>query len=374
MVLVHRPQAKTRVVDELDLPQESSKTPRRSRIQTSLSLLRSRIITARTLAIVVGVIILLEVYSRDCPCPSSDFGRRPAMVQMHSNNVIRLALQANSTRFIQDRRNHYWRDNGINRYKGRRTTLREGCKVLGDWQEEHNPSCNKMHEIDMTAFHQKDIVEASDDNGTQVMRHIKTGGFRKAWMISEYDGTKRVLKTLRYSKRRPFDEQNFNRHRIDAVAMEQLTASPYVADIYGYCANSALVDCSTKRDLSYIFKTENPPTKDELFKIALDTALAVADVHHFNSDGRATMVHKDISPRQWIHLDGMYKLNDFNLAKFLSWDTERNQNCGNASGYRGGRVSLALNENVSSDCSCKSDTFPFFLFYFIISGKHPSNS
>ena len=115
-------------------------------------------------------------------------------------------------------------------------------------------------------------------------------------------------------------------------------ASPYVASIYGYCANSALVDYSTEPDLYSIFDVENPPTKDELFKIAHDTASAVADVHHFNSDGRATILHLDVQPSHWIHLDGMYKLNDFNLAKFLSWDTKQNQYCGNATGYSRGRV------------------------------------
>jgi hypothetical protein len=276
------------------------------------------------------------------------------MLQMHGNSVIRLALQANPTRLIKDRRNHYWRDNGVTWHKGRRPTLREGCEVLGDWQEGHNPSCNKMHEIDMTVFYHEDIVKAPDDNGTnrrrkQVMRYIDDGGFRSVWMVSEYDGTKRVLKTLRYVKKRPFDELNFHRHRVDAVAMEQLTASPYVANIYGYCANSALVDYSTEPDLDSIFEMKNPPSRDELFKIAHDTASAVAAVHHFNSDSRATMLHLDIKPSQWIHLDGMYKLNDFNLAKFLSWDTKRKQYCGHATGYSGGRVSLALNENVSSD-------------------------
>jgi hypothetical protein len=233
------------------------------------------------------------------------------------------------------------------------------------WQEEHNPSCNNIHEIDMTEFSQKDTAEAQAPE-RQVMRYIATGGFRTAWMVSEYDGTSRVLKTLRYVKKRAFDEENFERHRIDAVAMEQLTASRYLADVYGFCANSALVDYSTEADLYWIFEGKNPPTKDELFKIALETALAVADVHHFSPDGKATMVHMDINPSQWLQLDGMYKLNDFNLARFTSWNPERKQYCGTASGYHGGRVSHVPNENVSSYSCCQGSDPCSILVSFIV--------
>jgi serine/threonine protein kinase len=224
-------------------------------------------------------------------------------------------------------------------HKGGRESfgLEEGCKILGDWQEqEHNPSCNKMHEIDMTEFFLKDTLLTTNHRSRQTLGYIKTGGFRSVWRVSEYDGTKSALKTLRYSEKRSFDERHFERHRVDAVAMEQPTASPYVADIYGYCANLALEDYSSHGDLYSIFRRENHPTMDEGFKIALDTASAVADMHHFNSDGRATMVHKDIKPEQWILIDGMFKLNDFNLCKFLSWNPEQKQYCGYSYGYGGG--------------------------------------
>jgi Protein kinase domain len=286
------------------------------------------------------------------------------MLQMHGNSVIRLALQANATRFIQDRRNHYWQDNGVTWHEfGRESfALEEDCEIMGDWQEEHNPSCNKMHEIDMTEFVHRDTVRTTDNflvqrtnhRGQQKLDYITTGGFRSVWKVSEYDGTERALKTLRYSEDRSFDERTLERHRVDAVAMEQLTASPYVADIYGYCANSVLVDYSYV-DLDSIFRRGNQPTHDERFKIALDTASAVADMHHFNSDGRATIAHKDIKTEQWILIDGMYKLNDFNMCKFLTWNPKRKQYCGYSYGYSEGRVSLALNGNVPSDCSYKSD-------------------
>jgi hypothetical protein len=304
------------------------------------------------------------------------------MLQMDGESAIRLELQANPTRFIEDRRNHYWRDHGVTGHHsgGRQSfALEEGCEVLEKWQVEHNPSCNKMHEIDMTHFYHTDTVKAPDKHGVQrtyrrrrqIVRYIADGGFRIAWMVSEYDGTKRALKTLKYVKKRHFDERNFERHRVDAVAMEQLTASPYVADVYGYCADSALVDYSAEADLYEIFEREIPPTKNELFKIAHDAASAVADMHHFNKDGRATIVNLDIKPNQWIHLDGMYKLNDFNLCHFLAWNATSNDYCGTTYGYGGGRVSLVL---VQMILLCRiimerSNTFSTFISYTVASTR-----
>lgn len=254
-VLVRRSQAKTRAVYKSPEQEESFKTPKWSHLLTRVSLLRSRIITISTLTIVAGVIALLENFSRDNP--PSNSRQRPIMLQMHGNSVIRLALEANpKTRFIRDRQNHYWQENGVTWHKGGRESfgLEEGCEILGDWQEEHNPSCNKMHEIDMTEFFHKDTLLTTNHRSRQTLGYMKTGGFRSVWMVSEYDGTKRALKTLRYSEKRSFDERHFERHRVDAVVMEQLTASPYVADIYGYCANSALVDYSSHGDLYSIFR------------------------------------------------------------------------------------------------------------------------
>lgn len=213
---------------------------------------------------------------------------------------------------------------------------KEGCEALGDWMTGDNSNCNTFHEIDMTSF------SSRENNIERQFRYIKDGGFRIAWMTAEYNGNKRVLKTLRYIDKRPFDLDNLERHGRDAIAMEQLTHSPYIADIYGHCAQSALVDYSPHVTLYHIFDDEDDdyPTYDELFQISYDAVAAVADCHHFNNDGKATIVHKDIKPNQWIYLNGRYMLNDFNLAKFLTWNPEKKRNCGRATGYSSGRVSV----------------------------------
>jgi hypothetical protein len=56
-------------------------------------------------------------------------------------------------------------------------------------------------------------------------------------------------------------------------------------------------------------------------------ARAVADAHHFDSKGRATIVHRDIKVNQFILINGMYRLNDFNLAHLMRWNREKDEYC-----------------------------------------------
>jgi hypothetical protein len=50
-------------------------------------------------------------------------------------------------------------------------------------------------------------------------------------------------------------------------------------------------------------------------------------------------MHTDLQLDQFIMVNGMYKLNEFNHAKFLSWDTEQGEHCGFHFCKQGGCVS-----------------------------------
>jgi hypothetical protein len=50
-------------------------------------------------------------------------------------------------------------------------------------------------------------------------------------------------------------------------------------------------------------------------------------VHNIDKEGRASIAHTDISPSQFIQIDGIYKLNDFNRARFLRWNNETDKAC-----------------------------------------------
>jgi hypothetical protein len=221
----------------------------------------------------------------------------------HHDDVIRLVQEEHPQHLISNRRNRYWvnhlkeEDSNASHANEREEWPKEGCEPLGDWQTGDACNCNSFHETSMTEFY-----DLKTDY--QYFRYIKDGGFRIAWMIREYNGTERVLKTLRLIDKRQFDIGNLERHRRDAIAAEQLTFSPYIADMYGHCAQSSLVDYSPHVSLYHIFK-DNHPTLDELFQIAYDAVAAVADTHHFNKDGRATIAHMDIKPNQWIYVSMM---------------------------------------------------------------------
>ena len=99
-----------------------------------------------------------------------------------------------------------------------------------------------------------------------------------------------------------------------------MSNSPYIMNIYGYCMNLIIMDYSYKCSLYHIFDSE--PSKEELLKVAHDVACGVCDAHHFDERDIATVVHADISLDQFLMVDGVYKLNDFNRGKFLLWDLE----------------------------------------------------
>ena len=272
---------------------------------------------------------LLDKYGKP---PSSGFRQRPIMLHMDGENVTRLNhFVENPTHLVTDRRNHYWLDHGATWYDSL-SKRREGCVPMGEWQDSHHPSCLLFHELDLNNFMR---------GGEEQLRLVHAGYYREVWMSRDTDGTKLALKTLRYKGGRDFDPRGIDKHRRDAVAMEQLSSSPHIVDIYGHCMNSALVEYA-EQGLDDLFD-ESKPSKKERLKIAHDVSTALADAHNMDSKGRATIAHTDIKPDQFLLINGTYKLNDFNRAHFLSWDTERNEHCGHT---------VSLNEGIVSTMQC----------------------
>lgn len=61
---------------------------------------------------------------------------------------------------------------------------------------------------------------------------------------------------------------------------------------------------------------------------ATQAAMGVTSVHNIDKEGQASIAHTDISPGQFIRIDGIYKLNDFNRARFIRWSPAENKACG----------------------------------------------
>ena len=134
----------------------------------------------------------------------SNFEPRPLLVLIQDDkqmSVATLSLQEKPLPLVTDRRNHYWlnhfkEDSDASYDNERRPWPKENCEALGEWMTGDACNCNSFHEIEMTQFY--------DEHDYQVFRYINDGGFRTAWMIAEYDGTLRVLKTLKYIDKATF--------------------------------------------------------------------------------------------------------------------------------------------------------------------------
>lgn len=123
-----------------------------------------------------------------------------------------------------------------------------------------------------------------------------------------------------------FDELTEKRHKIDAVSSERLTSSPHVVNIHGYCGQSVINEFAENGSLThYIHEHKSPREKLE---IAREVALGIVDLHNFDGEGNATIVHRDLKPDNVIVTSqGKLKLNDFNDAEFLKWNTKLDRHC-----------------------------------------------
>ena len=208
----------------------------------------------------------------------------PITIHVNGDNLFRhvtsLALTNYPHHLITlDRRNHYWIHRGARWHKQPASNNNNdddeeeenndndsSCQPMGDWQTERNIlSCNLFHEVDLLA---------------PTLLNVGAGTFRDAWAFQEYDGTKQVLKTLVWNDELDWDE--FDEARKEAMAMAQLSWSNYVANIYGYCSHSTIMDYSEDGILWWLFD-DFDPTKEELLKIAHDVTAGVADAQNVSS-------------------------------------------------------------------------------------------
>lgn len=261
------------------------------------------------------------------------------------------------------------------------TGSEEDCVPKASWQTTSYPTCNNIHEIDLThsigrkslshifaeaVTGRRFITDYSSSEALQLKQEVDLelkgqGWFRSAWIVDretspfkvEYDDDEwddeylseemLVLKTLRIE--RDFLEEYYELHRRDAMAMERLTHSKYVLDVYGFCGQSTLNELASHGTLRTMMKYD--AHKKKRLKIAYEIAQGVSDMHSidyadfapppsghgddlsFKSTVNATMVHYDLNFNNIAVVGGRYpKINDFNVAMFLSWDPKKNATCG----------------------------------------------
>jgi hypothetical protein len=229
------------------------------------------------------------------------------------------------------------------------------CVPMVPWHTESRPNCNMLHEVDIpTSLASRMAVFATEDSNTKVTSwdhstlekmeawadFLGQGWFRQAWELQPHTNTPLletsqeeeednvILKMLRYE--RDYFDEYYDLHRRDAMAMERLTASPYTLNVYGYCGQSAMNEKAVD-NVERVFMRLRKGHYDYKLQTATAVAWAVSDMHRidFDKGNNATLVHYDLNPRNVaIMPNGAPKLNDFNVAEFLRWNTTASAPCG----------------------------------------------
>lgn len=209
------------------------------------------------------------------------------------------------------------------RYKRKmRDPLFEGdCEPMRWWQQTSFPTCNKMHEIDMTDSR---------------FRKIARGGYNDIFKLKDIDGTSYVMKILQGPYDTEWTDRNFDRVRRDSLVMERATKSPFVMDIYGFCGFAQVVDYGRDGNLDSVdFRRA---TQHQKLIYAAQAAQALADVHDIDGDGISAISHGDFALKQYIKVGSVYKLNDFNRGRFIRWNKRTQEPCTYMIGKNDGAV------------------------------------
>lgn len=173
----------------------------------------------------------------------------------------------------------------------------EECEVMTKPQV--HPTCNHLHELTM-----------QDDN-TAILS--TKGSWRTAWTVQNDTA---VLKVLQYD--RIFDTESYERHALDVVVSDVLTASPYVIDAYGFCGQSIVQEWapSGARDFVKSYEIRNR----QRLKIARDLARGLADLqaltaipHNSFRDPIEKVTRAEIPPP----LPLLFSHNDINIANTI---------------------------------------------------------
>lgn len=138
-----------------------------------------------------------------------------------------------------------------------------------------------------------------------------------------------------------FEDAHYEHDRVDAIAMERLTSSEHVINIFGFCGHSVMTEYADGTRLGALAdKAKKKPL--ERLKIARDISNGLADVHGIDGDGDASFVHLDINPANVVSIGGTLKLNDFNIGIIRQWNVTSNRPCGFPAQYPNPQVCKLL--------------------------------
>lgn len=256
------------------------------------------------------------------------------------------------------------RDERIKGMELRKPFAEGECVPMSDWQTTFHPSCNAVHELGLAQIGANPEMEF-DLFG-------KKGFWRHAWKVQrKHSKDVFALKTLKIQHN--FEEAHFLHDRIDAVAMERLTGSPHVIDVFGFCGHSVYTEYADGERLGAVADRARKRFLATL-QMAKDIAEGLADVHGIDGDDKVSFVHLDVNPANIVIVGDKLKLNDFNIGIIRRWNTTSNTPCGFPAQFPNPQwrsPEEARNENFLTE---KVDVFSMgHIFFRLISGAEPWN-
>ena len=212
----------------------------------------------------------------------------------------------------------------VNRARKQWKRDRERCEPFSQWHKDHFPTCNNVHAMDLSSS----IID--DETGNNKL--LAQGSVRTSWLVQEalslFDGGKTVVfRTTQAKTGLTWDI--LDGQQKDAVITEKLSASPNVIDIFGYCGGSTINELGDGGDLKSYLKIRNnmiPPA--QLHSFATDMMRGMRDIHFVDKTTFPTMMQKDVKRDDMVVVNGTVKYHDFNSARFLEWDFNKNICCG----------------------------------------------
>jgi len=193
-----------------------------------------------------------------------------------------------------------------------RDPLYEGdCVPMQKWQETSFPNCNLFHELDFLG-----------KSRTKEFEFYAKGGYNQIFWLNEdekEDDPELVMKILKYGT--SYTDRNYDRVRRDGLILERLTPSPYVLDTYGFCGFDVLTPYADGGTFGHKIRSwERGKIKlssQTRLKYAMEVASGLADVHDIDGEGMSSVAHGDLKGGQYLFLNGVIKLGDFNRGRFL---------------------------------------------------------
>ncbi len=165
-----------------------------------------------------------------------------------------------------------------------------------NWTQMYNPSCNAIHEIDLSNDFELSRERLGYDQLVDTF-YINHGYWRDVWVVDQlHPKIKSVLKMSRW--KHSYNIETFWYTLRDALVMERLSKSPRIVDIFGHCGFAVWVEAIPYEveevivpDEGFIkqedlhdeveLQPKNNYNDEERLRIALTMAESIADLHGF---------------------------------------------------------------------------------------------